>query len=231
LRSKSILTQLDALITPSKFGQRVFIDSGMRAEQCHVLPWFSEHRAPVPLPEKNLNPLTLAYVGRISTEKSVALVFDALLSLRNVKPLQLLIAGDYNNKYGLQLQKRYKRSVGIHTVEWLGYCDPSQVLARAHSLIALSTGIDNTPLSLIEALAYGLTALVTRTPVTEELVIEGTNGVLVELDDSASVTEGLSRLIKMHGKQTTRHLPLEKVYTLKEYTHEIEKVYLSVVNR
>ena len=229
-RAHSVLAQLHALITPSKFGQDVFVNNGIRPERCHVLPWFSDHTQLVPLSDKTVGPFTLAYLGRISIEKNIGLIFDALLVLRHIEPLHLLIAGDYNNTYGTRLKRKYEKYVGIHSVEWLGHCDPPKVLTRAHAVIVLSSGIDNTPLSLIEALACGLSAVVTRTPVTEELIIDGVNGMLVELDDATSVATGLSRLLETHGTNTTRRLPLEKVYTLSEYTNKVEEVYLKVIN-
>ena len=99
------------------------------------------------------------------------------------------------------LQRTKAEVVKAGLVEKVRFSGPVQknevprVLAEA-DIFLNTTNVDNTPVSVIEAMACGLCVITTRVGGTPFLVSDGRDGLLVECGDVKAMAEGVARLLE-----------------------------------
>lgn len=226
-RARGVISRLSHCFTPSRFAAKLFSQLGCTAERITVLPWYHD---PVDIPKTvGVNqPFTMTYIGRISPEKGVDLIFSALEKLTNVEPVLLRVAGANDSAYCTALKDKFSTNVGIHTVEWLGWSEVGPLFQSTDVVIIPSVWIDNTPLSLIEALAYQVPVIATRIPPIEELVVEGETGFLSEYRSVDSLADGIRRALS--AKQGIRDAKqvFPKMMGIRDYMSEVVAVYQNI---
>jgi glycosyltransferase involved in cell wall biosynthesis len=229
-RAKGVISRLSYCFTPSQYGARFFSRLGLAAERISVIPWYHD---PVDIETtvRNEQPFTITYIGRVSPEKGVDLIFSALEKLSNVKPVLLRVAGANDTIYCTSLQKKFSENVGIHNVEWMGWSDVGPLFKSTDVVIIPSAGVDNTPLSLIEALAYQVPVIATRIPPIEELVVEGNTGFLTEYQSVESLADGIRRALSAQQVIRSIKKKVPEVMGIREYMGEVVVAYRSIAAR
>lgn len=144
---------------------------------------------PVWLPEASavadgsswLSSSPLLFVGRLSPEKGLDTLLQAMSSPSVPPSLCLMVAGDGPCREAWQ---NTARSLGIeHRVSWLGMRrDVPDLLRRADALV-LPSRREGMPLVIVEALACGVPTIASRVGGIPEVVSEGRNGWLLPPDD------------------------------------------------
>lgn len=226
-RAKSVLGKLDAMFTPSSFGRTFYAHLGVPEERIQVHPWYHDPAQT----RKSLTagqPFTITYIGRVSPEKGVHLIFEAMSRITNIAPIHLRIVGANTSPYCLRLRKRYSTRVGAHTVEWLGWSEVEPLFLTSDVSIIPSTWIDNTPLSLIEALRYKVPVIATRVPPVEELVSEGQNGYLAEYNSVESLSAAIQRAVQDKEKIRSDIMQFPLIRTCREYTRVVKETYRKI---
>lgn len=226
-RVAHILARLEHLFTPSQFGRRVFMQFGLPAEKITVLPWYHN---PVQ-PQKTITaeqPFTITFIGRVSPEKGVHLILAALEEIKDTIPLQLRIAGANDSAYCTELRKKYPAKAGVTPVEWLGWSAVEPLFNGTDVTILPSAGVDNTPLSLIESLAYHVPVVATRIPPVEELVTEGQNAFLADFMSVPSLAEAIRRAAANKDNIRAGKLRFPAIMTLPEYLQHVVRAYQAV---
>ena len=110
----------------------------------------------------------------------------------------LVMYGPDRGDGSLQETQKLARSLGLEgRVEFAGKIDKSQVAERLNEAdIFLNTpSIDNTPVSVIEAMACGLPVVSTNVGGIPHLIEDGVSGLLVAPDDPAAMA---AAVIKLH---------------------------------
>jgi len=137
----------------------------------------------------------LLFVGRVSPEKGLDRLLDALARTRDEDPpLRLTVAGD-----GPSLPAARERAARLglgDRVRFEGWVDAARVpeLLRSHGALVLSsTCQDNSPLAIHESLAAGRPVLASRRGGIPELVTDGVEGFLFEPGDRAEIAGALRR--------------------------------------
>jgi glycosyltransferase involved in cell wall biosynthesis len=105
-------------------------------------------RAPARIPE-------IAFVGRVTPVKGVAVAIEALSLLRSEHDIdaRLVVVGPEDTGHGAALRQLAERLGVAQSIEWKGPSSPEEiavVLARAHALITPSTWDEPFPLVTIE---------------------------------------------------------------------------------
>jgi glycosyltransferase involved in cell wall biosynthesis len=134
---------------------------------------------------------------RITARKGIKFLVEAVVSLHQEFPrLALEILGDGSEKENLVTlvrsanAEKYIRFLGRVARE-----ETNKYYQRA-SIFVLPSANEGMSNALLEALASGLPALVTRTGGSEELVTEGANGMYIEKESSKSIAQGLRTLLE-----------------------------------
>jgi glycosyltransferase involved in cell wall biosynthesis len=134
-------------------------------------------------------PLDLLTVGRLSPEKGLDVLIDAL-ALLEPGVARLTVAGDGPERDALVARARDR---GV-PVDMLGFVeDLSGPLARAHAF-ALPSHTEGMPLALIEARAAGLPVVASDVGAVGSMVDHGVDGELVGAGDPAALATAIRRL-------------------------------------
>lgn len=227
-RATSVLSRLAHCFTPSRFGAKYYSQLGCPEDRISVLPWYHD-----PVNSKKVvrseQPFTITYIGRVSPEKGVDLIFSAFEKLTDVEAVTLRIAGANDSIYCTQLREKHPANIGIHSVEWLGWCAVEPLFQRTDAAIIPSVLMDNTPLSLIESLAYRVPVIATRVPPIEEMLVEGETGFLADFRSVDSLANAIRRAILKKGEIRAEKLSFPPVLGIKGYMAEVVRVYQGIV--
>lgn len=174
--------------------QRAIEDQGIRA-RFEVVPntydegiFFPDDR-----PRRGGVRTRLAFVGRVTDEKGLSILLEALSRLRR-DDWELSVVGDGPARQ--DCEKRAQAPELRGRVSFHGELPGSQVAERLRAsdgLVLPSLG-ENFPCVIIEAMATGLPVLATRVGALPELVDDET-GILVEPGDQSALAGGLVRIL------------------------------------
>lgn len=136
-------------------------------------------------------------VSRITPRKGIRYLIEGFDMLRKKNPskMELWIIGEGDE---LPQLRELVQSLGLHSsVKFFGRVEHDKLpsfygLADVFVLPSLNEGMSNT---MLEALASGLPIVATVTGGTEELVIDGGNGLYIEKQSSADIALKLERVL------------------------------------
>jgi glycosyltransferase involved in cell wall biosynthesis len=146
------------------------------------------------------NHLSLVYVGRLSLEKGVHHLIDALSKLTRLIPFKLVVVGDGREKDKLIQQAL---DLGISdSVEFVGFQrDVKKFLIPADALVIPSLR-EGLPMTLIEACCMGLPIIGSKVGGIPLLVEHKKNGLLFKSEDS----DDLSRFLAEFDDEKNEYL-------------------------
>jgi glycosyltransferase involved in cell wall biosynthesis len=153
-------------IALNEFCRGKFIEGGLPAERVVVKPNFVDFDMPEPVARAGL-----LFVGRLSVEKGVATLAQAMTLLPDAK---LRVAGDGPEAGLLD---------GVAGVTRLGNQPGETVrqeMSRAMALVVPSIWYENFPRTIVEAFATGLPVITSRIGALADIVTDGETGLLFE---------------------------------------------------
>lgn len=147
-------------------------------------------RIPCPHPWLEAAEPCLVAIGRLTPQKDIATLLEAMAQLRCHRPVRLLVLGDGPLRAGLE---QHSLALGLgDVVAFLGFSpNPAAFLARA-SLFVLSSRWEGSPNALTEALALGCPVVATDCPHgPRELLRDGALGRLVPVGAASAMAEAI----------------------------------------
>jgi glycosyltransferase involved in cell wall biosynthesis len=147
-----------------------------------------ERYHPRPADSPTSPPLRLLYVGRLSPQKGLEYLIEALTLIPGIQ-LHLDLVGDGPQRAELQARcRRLGLDERISFRGWLGKAELPQLYRQSNVFVmpSLDEGLSN---ALLEAMASGLPVIATSILSQEGLVDEGRNGFLVPAADPASLAD------------------------------------------
>jgi glycosyltransferase involved in cell wall biosynthesis len=130
-----------------------------------------------PRPVRQPGPFTLLFIGRLTEEKGIPLLLEAVTALEASEklPLRLLIAGDGPLRPDVEAAARRSGS----SIEFLG--PQSDVLPVYHQAdaVLMPSRSEGLPMAALEAMACALPVVAARVGGLPELVADGETGVLL----------------------------------------------------
>ncbi|MGW6612200.1 glycosyltransferase family 4 protein [Streptomyces erythrochromogenes] len=217
--------------------QARFVEEAYRVppERVHVVPngvgpeFFRPAPAPVTVPvgaataTATPRPLRLLYVGRLSAQKNVARLLDAISLAES--PLRLRIVG--GGELDADLRAR-AAALGLgERVEFAGPLYDGDLLAAYADADAfvLPSDREGMPLAALEAMAAALPVLATDVPGNTELLRDVG---LLAAPDPASLAAAVDRLASdpaLRGRLAGRSAERARRHTWEEVTRQVELVY------
>jgi glycosyltransferase involved in cell wall biosynthesis len=137
----------------------------------------------------------LLFVGRLRIRKGVEVLLEALRDVRDIRPVELRIAGDGEHRE--RLERRVSELDLGKTVTFLGHCDAGRVrrlLAGAAALVVPSI-YEGMPLVVLEAMAAGVPVVASAVSGIPEVVQDGETGWLVPPEDPRALKEALEDVL------------------------------------
>jgi glycosyltransferase involved in cell wall biosynthesis len=190
-----VLRRAAHVFTPSGYLRELVIGWGVAEERVSVMP----NPAPFDTPSAPRAELrsrfgcdgpTLAFAGRLTAQKSLDVLLDALEANDCVA---LIVAGDGEERDALRAGIASRGLGGrVTTVGALPRAEVIDLLAAADASV-LSSSWENFPHSVVESLAVGTPVIATRAGGVAEVVEDGVNGLLVPVGDAAALARAVGR--------------------------------------
>ena len=149
----------------------------------------SEMRKRLNLPQMH----TIVFTGRLSPEKGVDYLIRSFVQLKKAQPCQLLIIADGPARENIvQLIQECKTADSVLLVS--GTDDVAPYLA-ASDVFVLPSRFEGLSNSLLEAMACGLPVVSTRVGGSKDLIQDGVNGLLVDVDNEEQLAGAMGRVL------------------------------------
>jgi glycosyltransferase involved in cell wall biosynthesis len=143
-----------------------------------------------------VNSPVVGFVGRLTRDKGVVELLDAYLRLRRELPnLRLLLVGAPEE--GDRLPKHSLDAIANDPqIICPGFVDDAADYYHVMDVLALPTHREGFPNVVLEAHAAGKPVVGARATGVVDAVVDGVDGILVLVGDSAALAEALGRLLK-----------------------------------
>ncbi|MCD4729548.1 MAG: glycosyltransferase family 4 protein, partial [Bacteroidales bacterium] len=138
------------------------------------------------------------FTGRLSEQKNLFYMFEQFASLKKISKKNLMIhmAGDGPLKGKLEI---FAKDLGISdNIVWYGWVNKNRILKlyqKADCFVNPSF-CEGMPNSVLEAMACGLPVLASNVPGNNDIVFDGENGFLFNLDDHRKIKDSLNMIIE-----------------------------------
>lgn len=134
--------------------------------------------------------LLIAYVGRLTLDKGAQVLVDALHRLaERGESITLMAIGDAESEAAEAILRDPRIDVAL--TGWTD--DPVEYLAAADVLV-LPTRREGYPNVVLEANACGVPVVTTRATGAKDSVVDGVNGLLIDVDDAEGLADALQTL-------------------------------------
>lgn len=205
-------TRVDAIIAVSNKVKEIFVREGIAASKIEIIHvgtgaarfWQQTN------PKDNVQPpICFGYVGPVRPWKGVHLLLESLYYLNTEVPYEVEIWGAGDESYMTQLRHMAQK----YPVEFKGRYEWSnlpRIYERLHFAVATPIWHDNGPQIVLEALSCRTPVVATEAGGIVDFIQDGTNGLLVEMNDSRKLAKAIAsllerpRLISSMSKQITR---------------------------
>lgn len=180
---------VDQFLAPSQFVKHKLVEHGWDDKKIEVLPHFQKLSENISTPAQNA---FILYFGRLSPEKGVADLLEAMRLLPHVK---LQIAGEGLQRAELE---RITRSLGLKNVEFLGQLqgrDLERAIVGSQFTVLPSRAYETFGKSIAESYAWARAVVASDLGSRRELVREGETGLLYPVGNTKKLAEAIASLI------------------------------------
>jgi glycosyltransferase involved in cell wall biosynthesis len=175
--------------------------------------------------------LKLIFIGRISKEKGLHILIDALSKI-NENSIELDIFGQSTDfEYEMELKKKSKR---FSNIKWNGILQKDMVLntlIKYDALCLCSTFSEMSPLVIQEAFSVGVPVIASNVYGNSEQIKNGKNGLLFEFNNSNSLKEKLNQCILNRNLILELKQNITKPKSFEIVGEEHIKLYLGLLNK
>jgi glycosyltransferase involved in cell wall biosynthesis len=177
---------VDALIAPSRALATAFASNGFPQTKILHVPYGTAHSHRIGFDQRPplVEDLILGFVGRLSFDKGLDLLFDALERLRTAGLTRfrlVLYCGPHPSGFAKAVLARARAAAAWVELSSFDGRDPASIDAahrRIHALVAPSRWYDNLPNAVLEGLERGTPVIAPDHGSMREMVVNGDNGWL-----------------------------------------------------
>ena len=190
-RSRSMLTETDFILSPSRYVTNSFLARGFKPEQIlqNIYPVNLDLFSPRILPRPKNQPLTLIYTGSLSLRKGTPYLLEAFRLVQQKYPTVRLLLTQTIQDDVKPILARYRDL----PIEWSPALPHLHLADRLRSadvfvLPSLEEGLVRTA---CEAMACGLQVVLTPNCGADDFVKPGVNGEVVPIRDPVATAEAI----------------------------------------
>ncbi|MBC2606763.1 glycosyltransferase [Pelagicoccus albus] len=175
------------------------------------------------------------YIGRVSPEKSIEVALAAFRQVLHENPkAKFVLVG---NGPGDAAVDEKIAELGIqNSVIRTGRIERDRLMKENYPLLGdvfvTASKTENQPVSILEALAFGLPLVGPRAKGIPELVDDGVNGLIFEPDNVEQMAACMSRLMgdrALHNQMREASLATAGTHDLQHVGDELEAIYLNAI--
>jgi glycosyltransferase involved in cell wall biosynthesis len=224
--------KIDHFIALSRFSAQKYLESGLfGAEKLSILGNF------LPDPVQEPGSFTerenyLLYIGRLSSEKGVHVLLEALEGMPDT-PVKVLGEGPQREEL-VRKAKQYQ----LNQVEFLGYLKGElkwDILRKAKATVIPSVCYENFPLTAVESMAVGTPVIASRLGGLSDLIDDNRTGYLFDPENPNDLRKCIDYifmhpLASLNAGRAAREEFLDK-YTEEKIGQQLESIYIQVINK
>ena len=217
--------------------RQVLLDAGVPVAHARIIHTgldFQKFTNGTPKRQKEADqPIKILYAGRLSVEKGVETVVQALAELintRGVNHFQLSLAGSGQASYENELREKVSQLGLEHAVTFLGYRPSEEMPGLMQScdiLVVPSVWPEPFARVVLEGMINQMALVATPTGGTGEIVEDGHNGLLFPPGDSKALADRIVSLsdpgLRLRLSEAGRKTVLEK-FTKTKMMNDIEQL-------
>jgi glycosyltransferase involved in cell wall biosynthesis len=153
------------------------------------------HQVNEPVRAEHRRPFRFGYLGQIIPSKGVRDLIAAFKGA-NLPSAELLIAGNADSPYGVELRRTTLTEPNVH---WLGFVDPDLFLRSIDLLVVPSKWHDTAPLVILEAFNHGIPVLGSLRGGIPELIDPAT-GWLFDPEQESALLQSLTQCYRSQDR-------------------------------
>ncbi|MBD2312370.1 glycosyltransferase family 4 protein [Desertifilum sp. FACHB-1129] len=143
------------------------------------------------------HPVKIVFLGRIGQRKGTFDLIQAFAAMTREQKAKarLILAGDGEEDAARKLIKSLDLAGVTSLLGWIDSAKRNEILQSA-DIFVLPSYNEGLPMAMLEAMSWGLPAIVTPVGGIPEVIEHGRNGLLVNPGDVERLTQGLQQLIE-----------------------------------
>lgn len=231
---KSVLKNVDVVISPSKFLLNKFSQYDLGAKRVIYLPfgYMKSSFTEFPVQSEFRPQVRFGYLGQIVPHKGLHTLIKAFNDLKNSgKKPELLIFGNISNS-GTYVEDLFKLANDNKSIIFKGQYDNRniiEVFKQIDVVVVPSEWFENRPTVIIEAFYHKKPVIASNIGGIPELVIHEKNGLLFEQGNISDLTKQLLRIVEENGLLNQLEDGIEPVKTIDVEIAELEKLYSEAI--
>lgn len=228
---------VDLFLAPSEFIKNKFVEYGFDERKIKVLPYTLETEEYSSFLPTGRGKKFILYLGRLSEEKGIEVLIDAMGELNNIYPnmagdvtLKIVGEGPLEEKLKLKVQ-----NLNLNNIEFIGFKlgkALKQVVAESLAVVVPSAWYENSPLAIYEAMALGKPVIGSRVGGIPELVQENITGLLFEVGNHQELAAKIHYLLNNNERLLSMGEAARDAchkFNFKEHYGKIMEVYREVL--
>lgn len=175
----------------------------------------------------------IVQVARIQKEKRHEDAIDALAILNKTRisdKVHLLLVGGGDEDMITKLKNRVRQLGMQNQVHFLGSCQDVRLYYKAASLFTLTSDSETFSLAALEAMAFGLPAVLTNVGGAAEMVTEYQNGFLVPPRDPEKIAQGWDNALEHAFDSSAIRAQVVNNFSIDQMVKNYLQVFSSAVN-
>jgi glycosyltransferase involved in cell wall biosynthesis len=214
---------IDIFISPSEFLKNLFISNKWSQNKFRVVA--NSFRQNLKSKKDVIKEDYFLYFGRLSQEKGIDIVIQAL----NLAPnLKLKIVGRGPAKNSLKIMA--KNNKNIEFIDWQDGSSLGHLISRAQAVLIPSRWLENFPLNALESISLGTPVIASAIGGLPE-IINSSNGVLVEINNPKKLAQIMLSVNKGELSWTRENVKLSaRKYTPENNLKKILNIYKNILN-
>ena len=187
---KAYVNNVDRFIAPSNFLKQLMIKCGVDESKISYIPIFID---PDKYNPEFVSQAYFVYVGRLSHEKGLEMLLEAMSGLKHHK---LLIIGDGPQKEDLERIKEQKNLINVKFMGKLVGEQLKRIVRNSRFVIVPSLWYENSPHVILEAFALGKPVLGAKIGGIPEYIEPNLDGMLFNHDNLDELIEKIDFLME-----------------------------------
>lgn len=163
----------------------------------------------------------MIYPAELSKRKNQGMLLRCMVELvKENNKIKLLLPG-LDSMNGMYQQMAKDLNVEEY-VKFLGYRTDIPKLLKISNLAVSTARQEGLPVNIMEAMVCGLPAVVTNCRGNRDLVQDGVNGYVVEIDDDKAMIENVKKVENMSNVSANKEILLDNIFL------QMQKIYFNI---